>query len=167
MGSSVLQASTSSRTVFDDHRNIDNCINIEIVVNIPAGNAKLEDEVNATLWVIQVVLALAFAAAGTVKLVRPRLALAGPMPWVVNVSDVQLKGIGTLEVMAAIGLLVPAVAPVASFLVPLAAVGVVFLMLGAIATNMRIKERQIIPVNLLLLVLAAFVAWERFGPYHF
>lgn len=122
---------------------------------------------NETLWVIQVVLAAVFGAAGTVKLVRPRLALAGTMPWVADMADAQVKGIGALEVLAAIGLVVPALIHVATFLSPLAAVGVVFLMLGAIATNVRIRELQIVPVNALLLVLAAFVAFQRFGPYHF
>jgi uncharacterized membrane protein YphA (DoxX/SURF4 family) len=122
---------------------------------------------NVTLSAIQIVLALVFAVAGGTKLWRPRLALADRMPWVEDMSDVQVKGIGMLEVAAAVGLVAPPLLHVATFLTPLAAVGVILLMLGAAATNLRIGERQILPVNALLMVLAAFVAVARFGPYHF
>jgi uncharacterized membrane protein YphA (DoxX/SURF4 family) len=122
---------------------------------------------NVTLSAIQIVLALVFAVAGGTKLWRSRLALADRMPWVEDMSDVQVKGIGMLEVAAAVGLVAPPLLHVATFLTPLAAVGVILLMLGAAATNLRIGERQILPVNALLMVLAAFVAVARFGPYHF
>lgn len=122
---------------------------------------------NVTLWAIQLVLALIFAAAGATKLARPRLALVGPMPWVEDMSDVQVKGIGALEALAAVGLVAPALLHVGTFLTPLAAAGVVLLMLGAAATNLRIGEAKILHVNLLLLGLGAFVAVSRFGPYHF
>jgi len=122
---------------------------------------------NITLWVIQVLLAVVMAVTGGIKLTQPRLALAGRMAWVVDVSDVHVKGIGALEVAAAIGLLAPPILHIATFLTPLAAVGVVCLMIGAIVTHVRIGERDRIWVNVLLLVLAAIVAVERFGPYPF
>ena len=122
---------------------------------------------NVVLSAIQIVLAVVLAVAGATKLSRPRLALAGRMPWVDDMSDVQVKGIGLLEVAAAVGLVAPPLLHIATFLTPLAAVGVVLLMLGAGATNLRIGEPRILPVNALLLVLAAFVAVARFGPYHF
>lgn len=122
---------------------------------------------NVTLWAIQVVLALVFAVAGATKLARPRLALAGRMPWVEDMNDFQVKGIGVLEVLAAVGLVAPPLLHVATFLTPMAAVGVILLMLGASATNLRIGEPKILPVNLLLLALGALLAVARFGPYHF
>ncbi len=122
---------------------------------------------NVVLLAIQILLALVFVVAGATKLGRPRLALANRMPWVEDMSDVQVKGIGLLEVVAAVGLVAPPLLHVATFVTPLAAVGVILLMLGAAATNLRIGEPQILPVNALLLVLAAFVAVARFGPYHF
>jgi hypothetical protein len=48
-----------------------------------------------------------------------------------------------------------------------AALGLVLLMAGAVLTHVRRKEYQMVPVNLLLLALAAVVAWGRFGPYAF
>lgn len=120
---------------------------------------------NITLWVIQVFLAAVMAVTGGVKLTQPRLALADRMSWVVGASDAQVKGIGALEMAAAIGLIAPPILHIATFLTPLAAVGVVCLMIGAMATHVRIGERDRIWVNVLLLVLAAVVAVGRFGPY--
>lgn len=62
---------------------------------------------NATLWIIQLLLAVVFAATGTAKVSRPRLALAGGMHWVADATDAQVKGVGVLEMLAAIGLVVP------------------------------------------------------------
>jgi hypothetical protein len=56
---------------------------------------------------------------------------------------------------------------VAAFLTPLAAVGVVCLMVGATVTHLRLGEPQSIVVNVVLLLLAAIVAMARFGAYHF
>jgi hypothetical protein len=122
---------------------------------------------NVTLWVIQVFLAVVLAATGAIKLTQPRLSLQGRMAWVVDASDAQVKGIGALEVLAAIGLVAPPILHVATLLTRLAAVGVIFLMIGAMATHVRIGERDRIWVNVLLLVLAAVVAVGRFGPYPF
>ncbi|HYL08235.1 MAG TPA: DoxX family protein [Candidatus Udaeobacter sp.] len=122
---------------------------------------------NVTLWFIQVLLAVVLAATGTIKIIRPRLSLQSQMAWVVDASDAQVKGIGALEVLAAIGLVAPPILHITTFLTPLAAVGVIFLMIGAMATHVRIGERERIWVNVLLLVLAAVVAVGRFGPYPF
>lgn len=122
---------------------------------------------NVTLWVIQVLLAVVMAVTGAIKLTQPRPALAGRMAWVVDASDAQVKGIGALEVAAAIGLVAPPILHIAAFLTPLAAVGVICLMIGAMVTHVRIGERGRIWVNVLLLVLAAVVAVGRFGPYPF
>ena len=122
---------------------------------------------NTTLWTLQFLLAAAFATTGGAKLLRPRLALAGRMPFVVDFSDRQIKGIGMLEVLAAIGLIVPPLLGIGVFLAPLAALGLVGTMIGAALTHIRRGEYLSIAVNGVLLVMAAIVAWGRFGPYHF
>jgi uncharacterized membrane protein YphA (DoxX/SURF4 family) len=122
---------------------------------------------NIVLWIIAGVLALAFLAAGLTKLTQPKDKLAANMAWVEDFSPGAVKAIGGLEVLAAIGLILPAALDVITVLVPLAAVGLVVLMVGAAVTHGRRKETPMIAINLVLLVLAAVVVWGRFGPYSF
>ena len=56
---------------------------------------------------------------------------------------------------------------VAPILTPIAAVGLMVIMIGAAITHVRRKEPAIVPANVVLFLLAAVVAWGRFGPYHF
>ncbi len=74
---------------------------------------------------------------------------------------------GALEVLAAVGLILPGTLDFAPVLVPLAAVGLVLLMVGAIITHIRRHEAQPIVVNLALLALAGLEAGGRFGPQSF
>ena len=120
---------------------------------------------NAAVWVLQVLLALAFLLAGVMKSTRPRQQLATSMGWVEDFSDNTVRTIGVLEVLAGIGLLLPAVTGVATVLVPLAAVGLALLMLLAALTHRRRGESQMIGINAVLLLIALVVAWARFGPY--
>jgi uncharacterized membrane protein YphA (DoxX/SURF4 family) len=124
--------------------------------------------VDIVLWIIAGVLAAAFLAAGLMKLGQPRkkLAAAG-MRWVEDFGDGAVKGIGALEVLGAIGLILPALLDIAPVLVPIAATGLALVMVGAIVTHARRREPPAIVVNLVLLALAAVVAWGRFGPYAF
>lgn len=122
---------------------------------------------NIVLWIIASVLALTFLAAGLMKLVGPKEKVDSGMAAMENFSAGTVKLIGALEVLAAVGLILPAVLDVAPVLVPLAALGLILIMIGAAITHARRKESQAIVMNVVLLVLAAVVAWGRFGPYSF
>jgi uncharacterized membrane protein YphA (DoxX/SURF4 family) len=122
---------------------------------------------NIVLWIVAGLLAAGFLAAGTMKTFRPKEALAENMSWVEDFSIRTVKTIGILEILAAIGLILPGALDIAPILVPLAATGLVLMMIGAIVVHVRRKERQPLPINIVLLLLAAFVAWGRFGPYSF
>ena len=122
---------------------------------------------NVVLWIIAGLLALAFLGAGLTKLVQPKEKLAATMGWVDDFSPGTVKLIGALEVLAAIGLVLPAALDVVPVLVPLAAVGLVALMIGAAITHARRRETPMIAINLVLLVLAVVVAWGRSGPWSF
>ncbi len=118
------------------------------------------------LWIIQGLLAAAFLVAGVTKLTQPREKLAaGQMAWADDFTDGQVKGIGALEVLAAIGLIVPAALDIVPILTAFAAAGLVLLMIGAAITHVRRGEGQVVPMNLVLGGLALFVAIERFGPH--
>jgi uncharacterized membrane protein YphA (DoxX/SURF4 family) len=122
---------------------------------------------NVVLWIVAGVLALAFLAAGLTKLTQPKEKLRATMAWVEDFSPGVIKGIGAVEVLAAIGLILPAALDVVPVLVPLAAVGLVVLMAGAAITHARHQEFPMIAINLVLLVLAAVVVGGRFGPNSF
>jgi uncharacterized membrane protein YphA (DoxX/SURF4 family) len=123
---------------------------------------------NVVLWIIAGLLAAAFLVAGGMKLTQPKKKLAeSGLAWVEDFSPGAVKAIGALEVLGALGLILPAVLDIAPILVPIAATGLAVIMLGAIVTHARRREHQAIVINVILLVLAVVVAWGRFGPYAF
>jgi uncharacterized membrane protein YphA (DoxX/SURF4 family) len=122
---------------------------------------------NLTLWIIAGVLAALFLASGIGKLAqsKEKLVASALGAALAGFSPAAIKAIGTLEVLGAVGLVLPAALDITPVLVPLAAVGVVLLMLGAIVTHTRRHEAQAVTMNVVLLALAAVVAWGRFGPF--
>jgi uncharacterized membrane protein YphA (DoxX/SURF4 family) len=81
-------------------------------------------------------------------------------------SSEAFKAIGALEIFAAVGLIIPAVLEIADVLVPMAAVGLVLMMIGATVTHIRRDEAKQTAVNVFSR-LAVFVAWGRLGPEPF
>ena len=124
---------------------------------------------NIVLWILAGLLAAFFLFAGATKLAQPKAKLtASPnMAWAEDFSPGLIKTIGALEVLGALGLILPAVFGAATVLVPLAATGLALVMAGAVITHGRRGETQAIGMNVVLLVLAAAVAIGRFGPYPF
>ncbi len=118
---------------------------------------------NIALWIVQILLALAFAMAGIMKVTQPIVRLEGRMGgWVNDVGPRGVRLIGTLEILGAIGLILPAVTGILPWLTPVAATGLALTMVGAMITHGRRGEYSSIGVNLVLLVLALFVVYGRF-----
>lgn len=117
------------------------------------------------LWVLQGLLAAVMLAAGVMKLATSKDALLeNPrMAWVEDYSATTVRLIGAVEVAAAIGLVLPWALDVVPVLTPLAAVGVVTLMGGAMITHVRRGERQALIPNVVLAVVAIAVAVGRFA----
>ncbi len=122
---------------------------------------------NIALWIVQILLAVAFLGAGIMKSTQSKEKLGEKMAWVEDFSPGMIRFIGIAEVLGAIGLILPAVTGIAPVLVPLAATGLAVAMVGAIITHVRRSELNVIGANVALLLLAAFVAWGRFGAYAF
>lgn len=122
---------------------------------------------NVALWIVQGLLAAAFLVAGSGKVTQPREKLQEQMDWVADFSDGQIRVIGVLEVLAALGLIVPPLVGLVPNLTAWSAAGLVVLMVGAATVHARRGESQMIVVNVILLALAAFVAWGRLGPESF
>ncbi|MDT5117126.1 MAG: hypothetical protein QOE30_2865 [Mycobacterium sp.] len=123
---------------------------------------------NLALWIVAIVLAATFVGSGLVKEVVPKdkLVTAG-QGWAQDYSQTNIRLIGLAEILGASGLVLPAAVHIAPVLVPLAAIGLILVMVGAAVVHARRNEPMNIAVNVVLIALAAFVAWGRLGPYSF
>lgn len=119
---------------------------------------------NIALWIVAGLLAVAFLGAGAMKLTAPRAKLEENMNWVKSATDGQVKLVGLLEVLGAIGLILPAALDIVPILVPLAATGLALMMVGAAVVHAKVKDPAADAVPAIVLgALAAFVAIMRFG----
>jgi hypothetical protein len=118
------------------------------------------------LWAVQILLALVFLGAAVTKLKDDRLTYAAARPpstsYAEDLSDGMFKTIGVLELLAAVGLVLPWATGVAPWLTPLSAAGLAAVMVGAIITHARRGERQPIALTVILLLASLFVAVGRF-----
>jgi uncharacterized membrane protein YphA (DoxX/SURF4 family) len=124
---------------------------------------------NLALWIIAGLLAAAFLFAGATKLFIPKEKLAQSRGggWVNDFSAGFIKALGVIEILGAVGLILPGALDIAPVLVPLAAIGLATIMIGAAIVTSRLQEHGHTLANLTYLALAAFVAWGRFGPHSF
>lgn len=113
------------------------------------------------LWVTQVLLAAAFLMAGGMKVSAPLEQLQAQMPWVTGALGGAVRFIGAVELLGAVGLLLPAATRVLPRLTPLAATGLLTVMGLAALTHLSRGEYPMIIANLVLGGMAAFVAWGR------
>ena len=120
---------------------------------------------NLALWIVAIVLATIFVASGLMKLLvhKDKLVASG-QGWAQDYSPSAIRLIGIVEVLGAVGLIVPAATRIAPILVPSAAIGLILVMIGAARVNARRNETRYIAVNVAIMLLAAFVVWGRLGP---
>ena len=109
------------------------------------------------LWTVQVLLAALFLFAGVMKLVLPLDKMTGPVP----VPGVFLRFIGVCETLGALGLILPGLFRIRPGLTPLAAAGLVIIMLGATVLNLRGGDLFSTGLTVVVGLLAAFVAYGR------
>lgn len=94
-----------------------------------------------TLWIINILLAVAFLGAGFMKVAQPKQKLQDSgMNWVENTSEGAVKAIGSAEILGAVGLILPLALDIAPVLTPIAAVCLTIVMVGAVATHLRRSE---------------------------
>lgn len=114
------------------------------------------------LWVVQVLLAAAFLMAGAMKLTTPSADLvAQGMTWVTSFPAFLPTFAGVVEVLGALGLVLPSATRVQPKLTVYAAAGLVLVMVVAAGIHISIGEASMIAPNIVLGGLAAFVAWGR------
>lgn len=119
---------------------------------------------NVFFWIVQGLLAAVFLFTGASKITQPHERLREQQDWVSDFSGGTVRVIGALEVLGALGLIVPPLVGVLPIVAPLAAIGLALLMVGAMVVHARRREPQMIVVNVVLLVLAAIAIWGRLGP---
>jgi hypothetical protein len=124
---------------------------------------------NIALWIAAGFVAVVFLVSSAKLFVsKEKIASMGEaVRWVEDFSPGFLKALAVLELMGAVGLILPAALDIAPVLVPVAATGAVLLMVGAVIVRLRRGEGRLVVGNLVLLAVAAFVAWGRFGPEPF
>lgn len=117
------------------------------------------------LWIATGLLAVVALAGGISKTLIPREKLAAQHggEWTGHVGVGFVKTIGVLELLAAVGLILPAALDIAPVVVPVTAACWVLLMVGAMITHGRLGQFKLVLLNAVYLALAAFIAWGRFG----
>ncbi len=121
---------------------------------------------NSALWIIAGLLAAAYLFSGGGKLILTKeemAAMSSSARWVEDFGAGSVRTIGVLEVLGAVGLILPAVLDLAPVLVPLAASGIAMIMVGAVITRIRRQEFKVMVADMVYLGLASIVAWGRFA----
>jgi uncharacterized membrane protein YphA (DoxX/SURF4 family) len=124
---------------------------------------ELLTSLNLWLWVAAGLLAFAYVMSGIMKSTRPIPALAEMMKWPADYPPGFTRFIGLVDILGGVGIVLPLATGVLAWLSPVAAICLVVLQVLAIGFHLRRGETQILPANIVLLVLAAFVAWGRAG----
>jgi len=116
---------------------------------------------NIALGIVQGLLALAFLLAGSMKAFAPLNIVQKNQPWANDVAAPFVRFIGAAELLAGIGLILPAVTGIQPRLTIAAALGLVVVMVSASIFHASRREYQNIGMNVVLLLLAAFVVLGR------
>ena len=117
--------------------------------------------IHIALWVTQILIGLAFASVGAMKLTQPIATLAASMRWPGAVPAALVRFIGMSELLGGLGLIFPAATRTMAGLTPLAGAGLATVMVLAALFHVSRGEWAALPVNIVLGGLAAFVAWGR------
>ena len=123
----------------------------------PAESPTRRPIMSYALWTVQALLALVFLFAGGAKLVLPSEALKGP----VAVPVLFMRFIGVCEILGALGLILPGLLRIRTGLTPLAAAGLVIIMIGATIVNVVGGGVATALITLVIGLLAAFIAYCR------
>ena len=114
---------------------------------------------NVVLWIVQVLLAALFVFAGAMKFIMPIEEMLKQMP--VALPGWFLRFIGVAELAGGLGMILPGLLRIKPWLTPLAACGLVIIMIGATAITLMSGDIKSALMPLVVALLAAFVAYGR------
>lgn len=115
---------------------------------------------NKALWAVQVLLGISFVGVGLMHFIVPP-GLPAPMAWMYDLPTGLHMVSGTAEILGGLGLILPGVTRIMTWLTPVAALGLVAVMALAIVFHLGRGEVQNVAFNVVLGALAAFVAYGR------
>jgi uncharacterized membrane protein len=114
------------------------------------------------LWIVQGLLAVMFLMAGFMKSFTPIEKLAESLPWVKEFSPALVRFIGISELLGALGLILPSMLRIKPQLTPVAALGILIIMVLATGFHLMRAENEALPITVIIGALALFVAWGRY-----
>jgi len=117
---------------------------------------------NTALWIIQGLLAAFFIMPGAMKLLTPDEKLRERLKAGPEKSLLSTRILGLLEILGAIGIIVPYYTGILPWLTPLAAIGFAIVMVGAVVVHVQKHEYKIMPVLGIAFILSLVVAYYRF-----
>jgi uncharacterized membrane protein YphA (DoxX/SURF4 family) len=118
-----------------------------------------------TLWVAQILLAVMYLMAGGMKLTQPMAGLAAMgMGFATTLPEGFVRFVGAMEILGALGMILPTATRILPILTPLAAAGLSLVQVSAIVLHgVRGETAMTLPINLVLLALSLFVLWGRWS----
>lgn len=117
--------------------------------------------INILLWSTQGLLGAMYLMAGIMKLTTPIAEMTAKMAWVSEYPEAFIRFIGASELLGALGLLLPSILRIQPKLTVWASIGLALVQVFATAFHIQHNEMNVIGVNIVLLLLAVFVAWGR------
>ena len=116
------------------------------------------------LWIAASLLAAVALTGGATKTFIPKekLQVHEGAAWTRTFSPAAVKALGLIELLAAIGLILPPLVDIAPVMVPVTAVCWIALMAGAMITHGRLGQFKLVLVNVGYVVLAVVIAVGRF-----
>jgi uncharacterized membrane protein len=115
---------------------------------------------HVTLWVAQILVAL-FLITGAVLKFQPIEKIAAMMPWAGQVPAVVVRLLGVIDLLGALGLILPSLLRIKPLLAVWAAIGVIALMACATIFHVYRGEASVVGVNIFCAFIATFIAWGR------
>ncbi|MGW6503027.1 DoxX family protein [Nonomuraea angiospora] len=142
----------------------ENLLGVKDIEQQPKGRG-MRFTLSGALWSLQALWGFFFAGSGFGKVLLYDEALYAAAPravaWYAAVPQSLIVFIGVLEVLGGVGLILPAMTGVKPKLTPLAAVGLTLTMILAAGFHIMRGEYELVPANLVLGGVAAFIAVGR------
>lgn len=113
------------------------------------------------LWAAQLLLAAAYGLFGSMKATQPLDQLAAMMQWIPGFSPLFVRSLGVVEVLGAIGLILPALTRIQPRLTVIAALCILVHQFCAVTLHVSKGEFNVLGLNVVLIALAAFIIWGR------